>query len=1230
MALVPRTRLLPKVRELVSDPLYRGSLVLLANTAVLAVFGFVFWTLAARSYPAATVGSFSGLTSGIGLVSAVAGLGLPNMITRHLTRTSSPRGLMVISLGAITALGGALSTIVLLGLGPYLPASLHLQQHGGTVTLFTVLVIVSALSGAIDAGLVAVRATQAVLWTNLAGAATRIAGLLLLTSLRSSGLVIAYSLGLILATLLSVPPLVAKVASGGHLAAAFTLFREYLAGTIRNYVATILGILPSTVVPLEVLAERGAAQTAAFAAAFLVAGFLNVIPSATSQVLFAEASREGITMGGQLRKAIRAIYGLLLPALVVLVVAAPLIMRIFGASYAAQATSCLRILALTALLTGGTYLVDSMLIARDRTGAYLFMNGANAALVLGCVGVALHHGLTSGAEGWAIAQGASLLLGLGVVVAGKTGRHRRGEEARPDTAAETASAAQSGSEADEWRARVPDMTAALTTMPIMLTSGPGVEQSLQALLERLTHRPVAPRPPQRSAPPGQLAYCGIWFPPLAIPVGSRQVRTSRQLPVLTVVSAYSGWIAAVLIPSQHAPDLHAGCWQALAQLGGVPRRLTWATDPAADEWDWFCDALGSAAVLADEQARNRIGAVHAYLERSFLTGQAVLSPGQFNEQLEEWLAIENNRPGPGLGQAPVVLASKDRRAMLALPAQSPGARWHIRALITDRPYVRFDSNDYSVDPMALGRPVRITADLAHVEIFCDDQLVAIHPRAWSRATTITHPAHMAVRPERPADLPGPPADDALRAEVLHPEPQGLRSVLEDHDATYRTVEVALVQNLVVLDRGGDAGDIGRIIAQPPARGAHHAPLGEAKRLAVLPGEGHDLSQSPRLALQARPADSGIAGVARHTGVVDVDPDHVHHAVSRVVAGERDVPVAGIDVPVEQEVGAWYRAHRPHDPCPVNGPVAVLGGVLSERVVIPGSVHLVTEPDHRITHSGRHEAGGKLPRVPVVGASGTKLLPVRWDAVGNHLLCENYPAARRVSAEPLTPVVIAGRGLGEPGLGPLGPRRVRVVVQQHAVHWLPRQPGEAGQGAHAAACVNACGLGVERMRGRRMRGREEQDPADGDQDRRYRQAPTGHAPGVAGPRAAMPCGRTGRAGRCAMHASRHYRPSRGTPPCHPHHRTPGRRRRTTRPGTVAQDRPRRSIASFSATSSLSCSGWLCSLQMPQPPRSIACRACDKQPKQGWTVLVSAHQPPAAPGVDPFHDFIVTAGNRQPLR
>jgi len=58
-------------------------------------------------------------------------------------------------------------------------------------------------------------------------------------------------------------------------------------------------------------------------------------------------------------------------------------------------------------------------------------------------------------------------------------------------------------------------------------------------------------------------------------VGSGQVRAARQLPVLTMVTGYSRWLSAVLVPSRHAQDLYAGWWQLIAALGAVPRVLVW-------------------------------------------------------------------------------------------------------------------------------------------------------------------------------------------------------------------------------------------------------------------------------------------------------------------------------------------------------------------------------------------------------------------------------------------------------------------------------------------------------------------------------------------------------------------------------------------------------------------------------------------------------------------------------
>ena len=166
--------------------------------------------------------------------------------------------------GAITVLGGTLCAIVVLAFGAHLPASLHLQAHGGMAALFTALVIISALNGVLNAGLVAIRAPWAVLWTNLVGAIARVVALVALASLRSSGLVFALGLGLFLSTALSVPPLVARTPKGSGVAETVVTLRKYLATTVSNYIATIFGILPGTVVPLIVIARLGAARTAPF------------------------------------------------------------------------------------------------------------------------------------------------------------------------------------------------------------------------------------------------------------------------------------------------------------------------------------------------------------------------------------------------------------------------------------------------------------------------------------------------------------------------------------------------------------------------------------------------------------------------------------------------------------------------------------------------------------------------------------------------------------------------------------------------------------------------------------------------------------------------------------------------------------------------------------------------------------------------------------------------------
>jgi O-antigen/teichoic acid export membrane protein len=218
------------------------------------------------------------------------------------------------------------------------------------------------------------------------------------------------------------------------------VLRRYLSFSYGSYAGTVIGILPATVVPLMVLAARGPVETAYFAVAFMLASFLNFVPSTTAQVLMAEVSRGERTLREVAGKALRHVYTLLLPAVLLLALVAPLVLRLFGDDYAQGASTCLQLLAVGALATGCTYLVDSILAARDRMRAYVLMNAVNAAMVLGLVGVMLPYGLAAAGAAWALAQTASALVGFVVLRASGVWRSSAAPSAGPPAAAAAAEA----------------------------------------------------------------------------------------------------------------------------------------------------------------------------------------------------------------------------------------------------------------------------------------------------------------------------------------------------------------------------------------------------------------------------------------------------------------------------------------------------------------------------------------------------------------------------------------------------------------------------------------------------------------------------------------------------------------------------------------------------------------------------------------------------------------------
>jgi hypothetical protein len=48
-----------------------------------------------------------------------------------------------------------------------------------------------------------------------------------------------------------------------------------------------------------------------------------------------------------------------------------------------------------------------------------------------------------------------------------------------------------------------------------------------------------------------------------------------------MVTGYSRWLSATLVPTRHAEDLFAGWWHQISGLGAVPRTLVWDGEGAS-------------------------------------------------------------------------------------------------------------------------------------------------------------------------------------------------------------------------------------------------------------------------------------------------------------------------------------------------------------------------------------------------------------------------------------------------------------------------------------------------------------------------------------------------------------------------------------------------------------------------------------------------------------------------
>jgi Mu transposase-like protein len=281
-------------------------------------------------------------------------------------------------------------------------------------------------------------------------------------------------------------------------------------------------------------------------------------------------------------------------------------------------------------------------------------------------------------------------------------------------------------------------------------------------------RPLfAPRPRtfQRTVyRPGELCQFDLWQPRDSIAVGHGEQRRGW---VVVACLGYSRAAAGALVFSKQTPDLLWGIARCLWWLGALPGTLVWDRQAGihardgrpTDEFAAFCGLLRVGwrfCEPADPQAKGAVERVQGFLETNFEPGRVFANQRDYQHQLDAWFVKANARTHKTLRERPIDRLTTEREAMAALPAfPDLDRRWVTRVPVD--PYLRFDSNDYSLDPRLAGRRVEVRVSQTDVTAVLLDsgELAARHARVFARHRTITAIEHARALRERrgePAEL----------------------------------------------------------------------------------------------------------------------------------------------------------------------------------------------------------------------------------------------------------------------------------------------------------------------------------------------------------------------------------------------------------------------------------------------------------------------------------------------
>lgn len=368
--------------RLVSDPLYRNSMYLMASSAVLMGTGFLFWVIVARVYSIEQVGIATTIYSLLTTVSGLSMLGITSGLMRFLPTSSYQHEKVSTSLTIAITTTGMASLITLYFLANISPRLLFLTQHPGYIVSFILFCLFLSVGSIIETTLLSLRRAKNILFKNIILGLVKLALPLTLLFLGAFGIVVAMMGGLLAALSYCFLILYMREDFRFRILIHKPSVIKLATYSIGSYIGSLAANLHTYILPIFITNVLSVQATAYYTIGATVASVIFVIPQVVSQSFFVEGSYHERKMNLFAKKAFKMIMIFLLPSILAMILFGGIVLHIFGKEYSQEGISFLRIYAASGIFVGVNYVCGTMLYIQKRIKTVIALSLVSSLLII--------------------------------------------------------------------------------------------------------------------------------------------------------------------------------------------------------------------------------------------------------------------------------------------------------------------------------------------------------------------------------------------------------------------------------------------------------------------------------------------------------------------------------------------------------------------------------------------------------------------------------------------------------------------------------------------------------------------------------------------------------------------------------------------------------------------------------------------------------------------------------